>query len=61
MPESFVSADDVADCIGRSQDAYHTLIPDREMPFYNVGRLLMFRLSAVGRGVRGNAAADEDA
>jgi hypothetical protein len=56
-----MSADDIADRIGRSQDANITPIADRGMPIHNVGRLLMCMPSAAGRGVRRNAAADEDA
>lgn len=61
MLEPFVSADDIAYRIGRPQDANSTPIANKGIPSHNAGRLLIKRPGAVGRGVRGNAAADEDA
>lgn len=61
MPESWVSADDVAGHIGPSKDADYAPMAESRRPFHNVGRLRMFGPGAVDRRVRGNAAADEDA
>ncbi len=61
MPEPWLSADDIATCLGITKDTVYTRIAGKAMPAHKAGRLWKFQTSVIDDWVRhGDAAADSE-
>ncbi len=61
MPEPWLSADDIATCLGIAKDTVYTRITGKATPAHKVGRLWKSQTSVIDDWVRhGDAAADSE-
>jgi len=61
VPEPWLSADDIATCLGITKDTVYTRIAGKAMPAHKAGRLWKFQTSVIDDWVRhGDAAADSE-
>lgn len=61
MPEPWLSADDIATCLGTTKGTVYTRITGKAMPAHKAGRLWKSQTSVIDDWVRhGDAAADSE-
>ena len=59
MPESWLSAEEIAEHLGVIKDTVYSWIATKGMPAHKIGRLWKFQISEVDEWVRRGGAAEE--